>query len=115
MLVTPKMPIFILLFTEINKKSEMNFDIVKISPIKNQYYKIQKFFDNLDKNELYFSNPTSKKIHFTVNDKDYSLASWCSLIIEIKENKIIEINSNCLFLRPLIFSYKNDFLDVHHG
>lgn len=100
---------------EINKKSEINYDIVKISPVKNQYYKIQKYFDNLDKNELFFSNPTSKKIHFTINNKDYSLASWCSLMIEIKEKKIIEFRSNCLFLRPLIFSYKNDFLDVHHG
>ncbi len=100
---------------EINNKSEINYDIVKISPIKNQYYKIQKFFDNFDKNELFFSNPTSKKINFTVDNKDYSLAGWSSLIIETKENKIIEIKSNCLFLRPLIFSYKNGFLDVHHG
>ena len=100
---------------EINKRSEINYDIVKISPVKNQYYKIQKYFDNLDKNELFFSNPTSKEINFTINNKDYSLASWCSLMIEIKEKKIIEIRSNCLFLRPLIFSYKNDFLDVHHG
>ena len=100
---------------EINNKSEINYNIVKISPIKNQYYKIQKFFDNFDKNELFFSNPTSKKINFTVDNKDYSLASWSSLIIETKENKIIEIKSNCLFLRPLIFSYKNGFLDVHHG
>ena len=46
---------------EINNRSEINYDIVKISPVKNQYYKIQKYFDNLDKNELFFQIPPLKK------------------------------------------------------
>ncbi len=99
----------------INDKLEIKKDIVKISPIKNQYYKLQKFFDKFDKNELFFSNPTSKKIYFSIDNKDYTLNKWCSLILEIKEKKIIEIKSNCLFLRPLIFSYFDNYIDVHHG
>ena len=30
-------------------------------------------------------------------------------------NPIISIKSNCMFLRPTVFSYKGKFMDVHHS
>jgi len=29
--------------------------------------------------------------------------------------KEINIKSNCYFLRPIIFNWKKEFLDVYHG
>ena len=40
-----------------------------MSLFKNQNYTIQKFFNNFDKNELAFVNPTSKIIYFSLKIK----------------------------------------------
>ena len=102
-------------FTEITGNKRVYSDIVKTSLFPNHLYKIQKYFNNLDKNELFFSNPTSKTIKFSIDDKKFKLKNGCSLIIDISDKKIITIKSNCLFLRPTVFSYKDEYLDVHHS
>ena len=89
-------------------------DIVKTSLFQNHTYTIQKYFDGFDKNELFFVNPTSKIIKFSIENENYELKSNCTLLVEIK-NPIVSIKSNCLFFRPTIFSYKNKYLDVHHS
>ena len=33
----------------------------------------------------------------------------------IRNQSFVYIVSNCYFLRPIIFNYKNNYLDVHHG
>ena len=101
-------------FTSIFSKENILTDMVKTSLFKNHTYTIQKYFDNLDKNELLFTNPTSKKIKFSIENKNYELKPNYSLLVEIK-NSIISIKSNCLFFRPTIFSYKGKYLDVHHS
>jgi hypothetical protein len=102
-------------FSNITHNANTKSDIVKTSPIQNQNYKIQKFFDNFDKNELFFANPTSKIIKFSIDEHNYTLNNGCSILIDILKKKIINIKSNCLFLRPTVFSYKNNYIDVHHG
>lgn len=94
--------------------SKINTNIVKTSMFQNQIYRIQKFFNNLDKNELFFSNPTSKIVKFSVEKKSYKLNPGCAKIIETT-GQIITIKSNCLFLRPTVFSYKGNYIDVHHA
>ena len=101
-------------FTSIFSNKTFLTDIVKTSLFQNHNYTIQKYFDDFDKNELFFNNPTSKTIKFSIENKNYELKPNCSLLVEIK-NSIISINSNCLFFRPTIFSYKNKYLDVHHS
>ena len=101
-------------FTSIFSNKTFLTDIVKTSLFQNHTYTIQKYFDGFDKNELFFTNPTSKTIKFSIESKNYELKPNCSLLVEIK-NSIISINSNCLFFRPTIFSYKNKYLDVHHS
>ena len=64
---------------------------------------------------FFFSNPTKKTINFSIDHENYILKDGCSLLIEFNDKKIIEIKSNCLFLRPIIFSYKGKYIDVHHG
>lgn len=102
-------------FKNISNKPMNNLDIIKTSLFKNQIYKIQKYFNDYDKSELFFSNPTTKLIKFTIDDIDYELNKGCSSIIDISNKKVIKIVSNCLFLRPVVFSYKDDYLDVHHS
>ena len=101
-------------YKDINNEREVYTDIIKTSNFKNQSYKIQKYFVDFDLNELFFVNPTSKKINFSLNKLNYKLDPGCSQIIKTKK-PINLIKSNCLFLRPIIFSYKNDFMDVHHS
>jgi len=101
-------------FTSIFSNKTFLTDIVKTSLFQNYTYTIQKYFDVFDKNELFFTNPTSKTIKFSIENKNYELKPNYSLLVEIK-NSIISINSNCLFFRPTIFSYKNKYLDVHHS
>ena len=102
-------------FNKISGNGKINSDIVKTSAFKNHYYKIQKYFENFDKVELFFSNPTSKVIKFSIDKKNYILKEGCSLLIDVTDQKTINIKSNCLFLRPTVFSYKNNYLDVHHS
>ena len=101
-------------FTNIFPNKTFLTDIVKTSLFQNYTYTIQKYFDGFDKNELFFNNPTSKNIKFTIDDKKFELKPNFSLLVEFK-NSIISIKSNCLFFRPTIFSYKNKYLDVHHS
>jgi len=101
-------------FTSIFSNKTFLTDIVKTSLFQNYTYTIQKYFDGFDKNELFFTNPTSKTIKFSIENKNYELKPNYSLLVEIKDS-IISINSNCLFFRPTIFSYKNKYLDVHHS
>jgi len=102
-------------FTKISKDGDVKSDIVKTSFFLNHYYKIQKYLHGYDKNELFFSNPTSKTIKFKIYNNNYKLKKGCSLLVDVTDKKIVTIRSNCLFLRPTVFSYKNDFLDVHHS
>ena len=101
-------------FTSIFSNKNFLSDIVKTSLFQNYTYTIQKYFEDFDKNELFFTNPTSKKIKFTIDNKNFELKPNFSLLVETN-NSIISIKSNCLFFRPTIFSYKGKYLDVHHS
>jgi hypothetical protein len=104
-------------YKSLNPNINMNVthDIVGLSMYLNQNYKIQRYFEDLTKSEIFIQNPTFKNIKFLINKTSYELNGKCCLIIDTTEFKEIEITSNCYFLRPLIFCYKNDYIDVHHG
>ncbi len=89
-------------------------NLTNLSLFKNQIYTIQKNFQNFDKNELFFTNPTKFKINFSIGNKNFKLKPYNSILIEVK-NPIISIKSNCMFLRPTIFSYEGKYFDVHHS
>lgn len=101
-------------FTEIFPNNIVSTDVVTTSLKKNHKYTIQKYFENFDKNELFFTNPTSKHIYFSLENKDFSIGPGCSTLVNVK-GPIITIVSNCLFLRPTVFSYSEKYLDVHHS
>jgi hypothetical protein len=92
-----------------------NTDIVKTTLLINNNYRVQNYFDKFDKSEIFLSNPTSKKITFYIKDKKFFLKRGCSIIIDVTNEKEINIKSNCLFFRPLVFNYKEEYIDVYHG
>ena len=71
-------------FTSIYTNKTFLTDIVKTSLFQNHTYTIQKYFNDFDKNELFFTNPTSKNIKFSLENKSYKLKPNCSLLVEIK-------------------------------
>jgi hypothetical protein len=89
-------------------------DMVQSSLLTN-IYRIQNSFVNFTKSELFFVNPTSKKINFSIGGNTYSLENNCSILIDIRSQEDISIISRCMFLRPIIFNYKDDFYDVYHA
>lgn len=101
-------------YTSIISNEKIDTNIVNTTFFKNQKYTIQKYFKGFGKNELFFANPTSKKIKFNLENKDHTLEAGCTKKI-ITSQPILTIKSNCLFLRPTIFSYKNNYFDVHHS
>ena len=96
-------------------RTNFESNIVSKSLFKNQTYKIQNYFDNFSKSEIFLNNPTNKKINFNLNGLKYFLNSNCSKIIDVSNFQEIELISDCYFLRPLIMNYKNNFFDIYHG
>ena len=96
----------------VNEKKSSN--ITKTS-LNNKTYKIQNYFKNITKSELFFANPTSTNIYFQINNQKYNLKERQSLLINISNMRSVTINSNCLFLRPTVFNYKGDYIDVYHS
>lgn len=102
-------------YKNFTNQGKTNIGIINTTLFSNSTYKIQKYFNNFDKSELFFNNPTKKNIKFYLNDKRYDLEFGNSILVDISSKKTITIISNCKLLRPLIFSYKDKFLDVHHA
>ena len=88
--------------------------MVLSSFFKNRY-RIQNSFLEFKKSELFFVNPTSKKINFSIGTNEYSMKKGCSILVDVTNKEDISILSSCLFLRPIIFNYKDDFFDVYHA
>ncbi len=89
-------------------------DIIKTS-LNRQKYKIQNYFKDFTKTELFFANPTENSIDINIDNKKYYLEKRESLILEVSNLSSIIFNSNCLYLRPIIFNYKDNYFDVYHG
>ena len=101
---------------KINNEEKIKSNIIKTSLFVSQEYAIQNNFSDFDRSELFFANPTSKKIIFyLVNTKYILMPKSCKIVNLDKTDKKITIKSNCMFLRPIIFNYKNNFFDVYHG
>lgn len=106
----------VLAIAQINDDNKLIKNILQTSFFNNQIYKIQNCMSDFELTELFFTNPTDKKIKIMINKKHkFILDSFCSKIIEFKRIDQIEIQSNCVFLRPLIFNYKSNFFDVYHS
>ena len=103
-------------YVNMENYEKIETDIVQNTSIKyGSKYKIQNYFDETHINEIFLANPTSKKVEFQINKEKKILDNGESTIIKINSKKTILIESNCLFLRPIIFSFKDKYMDVYHG
>jgi hypothetical protein len=83
--------------------------------LRTSRYFIQKSFTLPDRSELLFSNPSVRPIWIQVgNEKKHVEPRGC-VVFPLKEKGRIGVFSNLCFPRPVVFSYKNDFIDCHHG
>jgi hypothetical protein len=81
----------------------------------NTTYLLQKDFKYFEENEFVFINPLNRKIEIALNGCQYYLSPMETKIISAKGDSLYSIKSNFGFPRPLVFSYKNNFFDVHHS
>lgn len=88
-----------------------------ISAKKGSYtYYLQKSNTDFFKNNLIFTNPLDRNINITIFNETYRIGAKCCKIITPGKNKeVIEIQSDFIFPRPLVFSENGSFIDVHHG
>ena len=101
-------------FTSVYNDESIKSDIIRTSLFKNSEYTLQKYFHDYDRSEIFISNPTQRELKFSINNKNYKLGPACTMNLDV-EQAILSIKSNCMFLRPTVFSYKDEYLDVHHS
>ena len=97
----------------LSKKEKTGF--VKQSLLSNWKYILQKDFSKYDFSELLIVNPLDTNLKLNCNNENYILKKNCIINIEIKNISTVKLTSNCTLLRPVVFSYKDNFFDVHHG
>ena len=84
------------------------------SSFEKKKYIIQNSYKN-SKIEVVLQNSSDSNQKISVNKKTFYLESGNSKIIDFINEDIIIITSNCYLLRPIVFEYKNNYLNVHHG
>ena len=84
---------------------------------KTTYYKIQKQFSNFDYNEFLFYNPTNKlTLKFIIHNEKFVIQPNETYKFNIQQtDPTLTIKSNYFWPRPIVFSYKNKYFDVHHA
>ncbi len=93
--------------------SKLNYDLLGSSIFKKKYVVQKKF--NSNKTEAMILNSTPIDQRILINDEKIFLKKGHSYIHQIKDKELLEINSKCYLLRPIIFEYEKDFLNVYHG
>ena len=101
--------------TAYQSEGKVSFGLVGNSLFRNLRYTIQRKFDGNTSIELAINNPLNIKLNLNINNTNYKLDPLFSKIIKIKNDSTVTLKSNCLFLRPIIFEKKNNFINVHHG
>ena len=69
----------------------------------------------LDRSELFFTNPLEKEITIEVNENLLTIKPMETVKTTVNEFELIKVKSNFGFPRPIVFSYKESFFDVHHA
>ena len=102
-------------------KDELIHDRIEmaVNPAKGNYsYLLQKRFDVTVDNALLFSNPLTREITVKIQGKQRVIpAKGCAKIDLVFEGAAqpVEIQSDFIFPRPVVFAKKNGFEDYHHA
>ena len=60
-------------------------------------------------------NPCDKTLKVELNGENFLLKKGYSKLLEINSSRMIKIKSKSYLLRPVVFNYRENYLDVHHG
>lgn len=93
---------------------KVNGNMIQSFKMKKYPYMIQNTFKGFDKTELIFVNPHDFNINMFLNEDKFSFSPYEVKIIDFK-NTIVNIKSQSYFLRPIVFNYLNDRIDVYHS
>ncbi len=97
------------------KEADINLSNKFFEHSINTQYLIQKDFSLLDRSELFFTNPLEKEITIDANKNLLTIMPMETVKISVNECELIKVKSNFGFPRPIVFSYKESFFDVHHA
>ena len=97
------------------KEADINLSNKFFEHSINTQYLIQKDFSLLDRSELFFTNPLEKEITIEANENLLTIKPMETVKITVNECELIKVKSNFGFPRPIVFSYKESFFDVHHA
>lgn len=92
----------------------IDYGVGGYSYFKKRSYKIQNQLTS-EKTEIMLINPTKKEISVNVNNNIFKLKKGFLKLITIDNNQSIKIESKCYLLRPIIFEYNCNYLNVYHG
>ena len=83
---------------------------------KTEFY-IQKDLNDFEQSELVFTNPLETSLNMMVGEKSVKLQPGEVRLINIGGHLSLpfKITSDFFFPRPIIFSYRKNFFDVHHA
>ena len=103
-------------YSNIDNSTENENNIIFTNSIfDNQKYFVQNDFSSYDRVEVFIVNSSKDILRFAINEKKYVLNYNHCKIIELHDISKIIISSNSFLLRPIIFSYKGNMVDVQHG
>lgn len=88
-------------------------NMIQSSPLRKYTYTLQTVFNDFDKTELVFVNPHDFEVKMELNGNKHSLVPYEVKVIDFKETSAC-IKSQSYFLRPIVFNYLNDKIDVYH-
>lgn len=97
-------------------KNSINNGIIQFTLFRKNSYLIQNNFSKFDKTELFFTNPNDTILKFAIDEKQFQVKKGGILKVTLLKKDLIKITkSNSLFIRPIVFNYINDFIDVYHS
>lgn len=84
---------------------------------KKTEFSIQKDFEHFDRSELVFVNPLDSCIKINVGETGFKLDPGAVQLVNLDKfvTRPVKIQSDFFFPRPIVFSFKQQYFDVHHG
>lgn len=94
--------------------NKIEFGLGASSVYRKYIYQVQNNM-KFDKTEIILINNCNSKIKIDLNFLDTELDIGQTKIIDTKDNNIVKIKSNSMLIRPIIFNYRDNYIDVYHG
>ena len=112
---------FLAQYIDLSSDYSGNLDKIKIrcdiaqSWKKQSDYIIQKNFQQFDYSELAFVNPTEECLEIEIDKVHLEVPARGVHLFRLEGVDVVKISSRFSMPRPVVFSYKDGFIDCHHA